>query len=153
MNASILQAFQSARYIVQAPDGEIQLRVGRRSTAMNRLMHDHHASCAAILTAWNPGGKPSGKQANVAAQAALEAQLCATGAAILAGRNMAAEDDPSTNDWTEPTAVVFGISLTQAEAVARAYGQLAFVYVRAGGMPELIWARPSHAGIDGHARS
>jgi hypothetical protein len=54
---------------------------------------------------------------------------------------MPAEDALDMSGWTEPTMTVFGIARAQAESMALAYGQLAFVYVRAGGAPELIWTR------------
>jgi len=138
----IVQAYENARYIVQAPGGEILLRIGQRNPAFDSLMRSHHTDSAAILTAWNPGGEPCDASRNTAAQTALEAELQAVGATVLAGRNMPAEDAFDMSGWTEPTVTVFGIARAQAKSMALAYGQLAFVYVRAGGAPELIWTRP-----------
>ena len=44
--------------------GETTIRVGRRSTAVDRLLSRHGARTAVFVTAWNPFGKNVGRITN-----------------------------------------------------------------------------------------
>lgn len=138
--------FKAARYIVDGPHGHITLSIGRANPHMKALMLAHGARTAAILTAFNPGGLPQPALRNHMAQTALEAQIRALGLTVFGGSNRAALDidaadalAPPGPDMTEATAVTLDLPRDKACELARQYGQLAWTYVDADGVPELVW--------------
>lgn len=109
--------------------GARRLRIGEPVPAL-----DAHEAWA-YLTAWNPGARQRPDAENERAMDALRERLRATGLAFHEG---AAESDDGS--WPpEPSLLVLGIAPDEAAALGRAFGQVAIVVGRRGGVAELLW--------------
>ena len=135
ISESLRQAFLQARYFVQTPAGELMLAIGRRHPATVRLLRANQADGMAIVTAWNPQGRPAPEADNLRAQAALQQQAGRLGLLLLHGYNLAGNADEAN----EPTVVILGATRDQGNCLAHQFDQLAWVYVSDTGTPELIW--------------
>jgi 8-oxo-dGTP diphosphatase len=119
--------------VVLADGRAVDVRVGARAPDVDAAL----PGCAAwaYLTACNPGGRRVDDDVNVAAQAALRAAIAARGLRTLpatGGRG----DDPG---WPpEDSVVVGGVDLVDAHALARDFGQAAFLYARRGAPVALV---------------
>jgi hypothetical protein len=125
IDPALWAAYLSAHYVVDAPDGEIVLRIDEASDMLTALMRARRASTAAVLTAHNPWSRPAEADENDAAQRALEAELAERRIPMLP----ASGRDPAGRWPAESSVVAFGLSRESAAALARRYGQNAFVWV------------------------
>jgi 8-oxo-dGTP pyrophosphatase MutT (NUDIX family) len=135
MVADALRAlWRKLPYGVALPDGRhIDVRVGERAPAVDAILGD--VDGWAYLTAYNPGGVRAANDDNRARDAALRAWVQARGLAVLEGSG-GRGDDPG---WPpEPSLVVGGLDLVDAHALAREYGQAAFLYARRGAPIALV---------------
>lgn len=131
-------AYLATDYVVDAPDGEIVLRVDAASDALAALMRALRMHTAAVLTAHNPWSLRVADDVNDAAQRALEAELSERGIPMLP----AAGRDPKGEWPAESSLVAFGLSRESAAALARRYGQNAFVWVpKQGAACQLVATR------------
>jgi hypothetical protein len=97
-------------------------------------MRAHDCSCAAWLTAFNPGSLLRAHSVNLAAQRQLESRLMNDGYRLFRGTAV----DP-TGSWPqEPAVLVAGMSSDAALAAARDFGQLAFLWCAADATPRLV---------------
>ncbi len=131
-------AYLRTTYRVRASGQELQLRVGKENVELGRLLREARASGAALLTAWNPGSERRDRQWNESAQQRLLGELARAGHPCLGARNEpdAAQDG---EDWTEESVLALGLALPAARALARRYGQLAFLWIDARATPQLIF--------------
>jgi 8-oxo-dGTP pyrophosphatase MutT (NUDIX family) len=130
--------WQSLPYGVVLPDGQtVDVHVGARSPAVDAALTGLRVGCAswAYLTAYNPHAVPASDDDNRRAAAELAEAVRATGLPTLpatGGRG----PDPA---WPpEPSVVVGGLDLVAAHALARRFGQAAFLYARAGAPIALV---------------
>lgn len=98
-------------------------------------MRDRKANTLAILTAYNPDAQKADEKANQKAQEALQARLQGRGHSFLLGENY----DPNGKGPAEPTCVVPGLDIEDANELAKQFRQLAFVVADARAVPELVW--------------
>ncbi|TKR56997.1 DUF3293 domain-containing protein [Allopusillimonas ginsengisoli] len=131
----IRHAFHAARYVIQAPGTDIVLHIGQTSAAAQELLTALNVNCAALITAYNPGGCVIDNATNKAAQNALQRDVKALGLTCMQGYNCAKDGSPPI----EPTVVMLGPTQTLADALAQRYGQLAYVWVCEKGIPALRW--------------
>lgn len=131
----ITEAFRTARYVIEAPDSDLVLQIDQPSAAARALLAALGADCAALITAHNPAAVTADRKANMAAQEALEREAQALGLICLHGYNSAGDDSPPR----EPTVVLIDPERAEADALARRYGQLAYVLIDKDGTPRLIW--------------
>lgn len=134
-DARIRRAFDAARYVIEARGTDIVLHIEQPSVAVRALLIALEVDCAALITAYNPGGCIIDHAINQAAQNALQRDVEALGLACMQGYNSAEDAGPPI----EPTVVLLGPSHAQANALAHRYGQLAYVLVGQEGIPVLRW--------------
>ena len=138
LTPQLIEAYEQALYVLDA--GPV-LRIGARSSELDRLLDEHGARAAAFVTAANPRGEERPSEANAAAMAALRASL---GRPWLAGDGR----DPAGRWSAEPSVLVLGISRPEAEALGRRLEQNAIVFVEKGGAPELVLLRKMRLVLD-----
>ncbi|WP_353150928.1 DUF3293 domain-containing protein [Pollutimonas bauzanensis] len=131
----LLTAFLETNYVVFSPAASFSLRIGKYSAGLAKLMSEHRANTAAILTAYNPGAAPVDIKANRDAQKLLLDSIQMQSVSYFFGENIPADADGPL----EPTIVVMGMQLEQARALAEQFKQLAFVFSDARAIPELVW--------------
>jgi Protein of unknown function (DUF3293) len=136
-----IAAYLSAEYVVFGDPGMV-LRIGEPSPALDALLDAEGAQTACYITAANPYGRRAAEEENVLATTALlEAQRRA-GYACYAGEGR----DPKRQWPAEPSVLVLGISLADAQVLGRSYEQNAIVFARKGGAPELVVLAPPDGG-------
>ncbi len=119
-DASLERAYRETAYQVRlVRGGRATIRIGQiLPEALQVLAAD---AGWAFLTAWNPGSRPCDRLANRRAQRALLQALAADGwswrPAIGAGRE----------GWHEPSLWIPGLPSSEAEKLARRFGQCAWV--------------------------
>jgi hypothetical protein len=134
MDDQLRQAYSSALYHFDAPDGPLLLQVDNPSAALRRLMLANGQSCAVAITAWNPGSTLRDDDANRRAQQDLEQELSAMALTCIPGRH----EDPAGQWPTEISVLVLGLPLSEAHRLAARFGQLAFLWSDHTGTPRLI---------------
>jgi len=127
-------AFRRTSYRVRTPGGELLLRVDHQAPALGELLHECGASGAALLTAFNPGGRRAPPLRNRQAQHRLRRELAALALPVLPGCN----EDPRGLWPVEPSLLVPGLQLQAARTIAARYGQLAFLWSGCDATPRLI---------------
>lgn len=133
LDAQILEAYRKAQYVVFG-EPPLVLRVGVPNQRLDTMLEAAGTASAAFITACNPGGRRQGDQENQAAQVRLERTLEEKPYGCYPGEGR----DPAGCWPAEPSLLVVGIPRPEAEALARAFGQNALVFVERGGAPELI---------------
>ena len=126
-------AYEKARYVVLG-EPELLIRVGVPNPDLDELLQAEGAASAAYLTAANPRGEPRTRWQNEIANAALVQSQSEAGFACFEGEGR----DPRGRWTPERSVLVVGISRADAEAVARAFEQNAFLFVERGRAPELV---------------
>lgn len=129
-------AYRRARYRVDDGAGTIELRIDVASSAAADLLERHGVSGAALVTGCNPGSQLASATDNDRAQRALEAAVAAERLPWLPGAGL----DPDGIWPEEPGLLVLGIGRCRAAALARRFGQAAFVWLGADGVPLLVWS-------------
>jgi hypothetical protein len=135
----LLASFRNAHYtLLGTMRGEpgFVLKVGEKSAALDKLLDESKASCAAWLTAVNPESKPTPAPANAARMRALEEELAAAGYACYAGE----ASDPQ-GGHREPSLLVVGIPRADAQSLGLRFGQNAILWIEKGAAPELVALR------------
>lgn len=129
---SLLNAYRRARYTAAG----IELRVGRRAPAMDRLLRAHRARQGVLITAWNPRSRRMPPRWNQRRQAALVQVLRneTTFPAEGAGRG-----------WAEAHLLAL-IAPAKAQVLARRFRQNALVML-ARGQPVRLLPTSSSAKI------
>lgn len=130
--ADLLRAFRETRY--HGPG--FVARAGVTCPALRRWMRSAGAESAAMLTAWNPGARARRAAENRRQQARLLKALRALQPLrVKPGRNV----DPRGAWPTEPSLWVLGLTRSQLDRLARAFGQRAYLYSGPSGRPRLRW--------------
>lgn len=134
--ADLIRAYRETRYrvhgavpfvlLVDSPSAELTTEHGRRKT-----------NCSAFVTACNPFSEKTDAATNARLHADLGAELRRRGLEHVEGIGQ----HPS-NEWpSEPSYLVFGLALPEAEALGRACRQNAIVWSGADAVPRLILLR------------
>ncbi|MCK6406266.1 MAG: DUF3293 domain-containing protein [Rhodocyclaceae bacterium] len=133
--ARLEAAYRATTYRIHAPQGDIDLRIGGASPALDALLREEGIYCWAIITAWNPGSKLLDAAANAAAQARLQEWLSGKGYRWLPGENLA-----DVGGWVaEPTTLVFGMVAADARSCGWHFGQVAVVTGAVQMAPQIVW--------------
>ena len=132
----LLAAYQATLYTVETEAGALGVRIGARSPAIDRLLAKHGARGGVFVTAWNPLSRPTGRNANEAANRALEMELEAAGLAFLP--HIGRGDDPS---WP-PEHGFFVFDPPDPAALGRRWRQNAVVVIERGGLARLVETVP-----------
>ena len=135
-------AYRATTYRVFLPGGGCDLRPGMASETLRCWLETAGVIRFAILTAHNPGSRPVAAEENALRQAELECTLLELGYEPYAGENVA--DGDSWPD--EESCFLPGMSVAEAQVLARRYGQIAIVCGGADGVPELVWTGPPPGG-------
>ena len=130
-----LAAYRRAFYRADTGGGErIMIRIGRATPALDALLGREGKRRWAFLTACNPGARPLGPAENGTRTRALESTLRSGGFLFFSGMGGA-----DAGDWTpEPSFLVIGIALGEADRLRRRFGQDACV-TGVRGSPARLW--------------
>ena len=95
-----------------------------------------------IITAYNPGSVAAPPQDNRVRQGELERAVTAAGFPFYRG-----EGKGEDGTWpAEPSLLILGVGEDAAAALARRFGQAAFVFGERGAMARLVWIDVEHFG-------
>ena len=129
----LIAAYEKALYVVFGRP-ELVIRIGEPNPDLDELLEAEGAASAAFITAANPHGEPASSWKNEIANAALVETQTKAGYRCFEGEGR----DPKGRWKPERSALVVGIPRADAEAVGRAFGQNAIVFVEKGRAPELV---------------
>jgi len=131
-------AYRRTLYRVAVPGrGPLDLRVGRRSRRLDRLLAALGCRDWAFVTAWNPGSRSLPAWRNALRSRRLARALERLGYCTLLGLGVADDDR-----WrSEVSLLVVGMPAARALRIARLFGQNAIVAGRRGGDARLLWCR------------
>lgn len=134
----LLDAYHRTTYSVlvrdAAGDRQIILHIGERSAELDSLMEQYSVDYCAYLTAFNPGSILRDAEENANRQTELLSLLDSESYTVFTGHSIADADD-----WpVEESALVLGIELGRAKALASRFGQIGFLYSERGQDVRLI---------------
>jgi hypothetical protein len=130
-------AYRRTVYRAFAPGGPIDLRIGYRCRALDRLLAASGCTHWAFLTAWNPRSRPLPVWRNATRSRHLAQALHALGCRFLPGLGI-----PQEPGWQpEVSLLVLGMPAARALRIARGFGQNAVVAGRRGRQTQLLWCR------------
>ncbi len=124
------RAYRAAEYWV----GNVRLRLGKASAGIVALHDEHGVVESAYVTAHNPASRMIEAASNVERQASLEHDVDNAGFRYRRGNAR----DPQGAWPDEAGCLIFGIGEEQAGALARRYGQLAFLHMGRDGVVQLM---------------
>lgn len=134
ISEELVAAYRATLYRVTIADVTLELRIGRPSGALDRLMRAQGVTEAAIVTAYNPRSIPLCEAENRAAHETLLHAAQARGYRF--GASEARDPDGA---WPpEPGLCLLGVGREAVAELARAFRQNAFVFLREGEAPELV---------------
>lgn len=129
------QAYETSHYLVDKPS--LSIRIGELHPELDGHLSKTEFTHWSYLTAWNPGSRRLSQEENAARQDALLQIVGALDLPYAEGRST-----HPTNDWPdEESVLIIGIELAQARALARDFGQLAFVTGSIGEAARLEWVK------------
>jgi len=135
--AALARAYRATAYCVHPNDTATWMLRADQPTPpeLNVWLIAEQFFCWSLLTACNPAARRLPDAENAAQQADLSARLIREGWRSFPGENRA-----DANDWPpEATFWIPGMSQSAATALARAYGQNAFLWGCLGQNAELVW--------------
>ena len=133
LSLDLQRAFEETHYTVHHQPA-FTLCIGRHSPELDALLQTSGHGCAAFITAFNPQARRLEPAENQQRQQHLLDELDARDLTTLP----ATAQHPN-NDWpAEPGVLVLGLQFQAARALARTYGQLAFVWADQHQPVELI---------------
>lgn len=132
--ADLLAAYQATTYRLLLEPRAIDLRIGQPAPALDAWLQAQGAPAAALLTAWNPRSLRLEPAENARRQAALLRRLQAAGLRHWPARHLA-----DAGDWpAEDSLLITGLDRAQAQALAQAFDQNAFLWLLPGQAPQLL---------------
>lgn len=140
--ASLEAAYRATSYEVDGPHARFTIRVGEISREADALAADHHAGTWAYITAYNPGSVPASAEQNGARQRELEQAVVQAGYRFFRG-----EGKGNDGAWpAEPSLLILAVAEEEAAALARRFGQAAFVFAERGTAARLVWTGSNGKG-------
>jgi hypothetical protein len=113
------------------------LKIKKKSLDLEALMKKHNLFTGAYVTAYNSQGKQTEPLINARQQKLLLGDIRRTGLPFLDGFG-----EDTTGNWkSEPSFLILGITLEDAEALGERYGQNAFVWIENDYVPQLVLLR------------
>jgi Protein of unknown function (DUF3293) len=134
MTPELRESFRKARYQLHLPAGTAELAVDQPCTPLGAWLGANGCTCAALLTAFNPGGRLRDASLNMAAQLELESRLAGGGFSLIQGIAL----DPTGNWPPEPSVLAARLSSGDAMIIARDFGQAAFLWCDVDAIPRLM---------------
>lgn len=134
LTAELRRAFRNTHYRFRTSGGELLLAIDSRSEPLRKLLREYGQTCAAAITAYNPGSHLRDADSNRRAQQQLERELQTLGLTCFPGRH----EDPGAQWPAEVSTLVLGLSCPAACGIAARYRQLAIVWCDATATPRLI---------------
>ena len=131
--ADLLAAYTATDFVVFDGGERWSLHVGVASARVDALLDRHGATCATVVTAFNPRSRVLAPEANEARHRALVRMLEERAVTFLLGEGR----DPSGRWTAETECIVFGISLAEGLEIARRFDQNAVVFIERGKAPRL----------------
>jgi len=128
------EAYQSSVYQFDADGRTYTLRVGEQNAAIATLFKNHDVSGATFITAHNPASLQLGSVHNELADRALRQDLRGLAKVVFPGEG----GDPGGLWPPEQSLLAAGIDRSEAEMLARRYGQYAVLWVDAEGHVSLV---------------
>jgi hypothetical protein len=139
MDAELIEAYRQTLYCVGLSDGPQEcLRVGEKSTWLDRQLMLARQGSAIFITAENPRSKRLDKEENCQRTAALRDSLSIAGYQFLMGYGIG-----QTSDWPpEESFLVLGATREAGLDLASKFEQNAFLFAAAGEAVELVFVDP-----------
>ena len=132
---SLETAYRRTTYRVSTANGSLDIRIGVRNTALDRILDEHRVGEWIFVTASNPGSRARPDDENARHNAGLEQILGDTGWQYLHASGV--PDEPG---WQpECSFFVFGMTKPDAIVIAKRWGQRAIVWGARDSVPELVW--------------
>jgi hypothetical protein len=123
----VWDAYLRSTFIAQTPNGKIEIRPGSRTAALDDILRERRVAEWAYLTAYNPGSKVTSDEINKRAHEELRSIVNDRGLTAFEGHGVGSE-----GPWPpEVSLLVIGLSMDDAQALGRRFGQLAIVVGRA----------------------
>lgn len=136
IDPGLVEAYKATDYRVDAHPPFV-LKIGLASPQLAQLYHQHGATCAAFLTACNPYSEVVGDVENAAFLHKLGRELTSLGLTFIPGMGQ-----DNQGQWPgEPSFLIFGLQLDEAQAMGAQYRQNALVWCGTDAMPQLILLR------------
>ena len=133
LSEAILQAYRETRYYVEDTSTVI-LQIDKPSDGIEIINKRYGVSSSAFITAHNPFSQMLSTMDNQKRQHALLEELARQKFRIINGIGQ----HPS-NEWPgEPSVLVLGITLQEAESLGRQFGQNAIVFISDSNTPRLV---------------
>ncbi len=138
LSRTLVNSYRVALYRVMTGNSKsFVLKIKKKSADLEALMKKHNLFTAAFVTAYNSQGKQTEPLINSRQQKLLLGDIRRTGLPFLDGFG-----EDSTGNWkSEPSFLILGISLPDAEALGERYGQNAFVWIEDDYVPQLVLLR------------
>ncbi|HWA36534.1 MAG TPA: DUF3293 domain-containing protein [Burkholderiales bacterium] len=133
LDAEVLDAYRKADYVVFG-EPPLVLRIGEPNRRLDGMLEAASRETAAFVTACNARGERRSDADNQAAQVRLERALEEKPYGCYPGEGR----DPEGRWPAEPSLLVVGIPQAEAEALGRAFGQNAIVFLERGKVPRLL---------------
>jgi len=131
------RAYHATTYRLIAGNTCLDLRIGARAPALDRLLHSYGMRHWAFVTACNPASRALPAWRNRARQARLWRSL----AGVRLRLRLRGIGVPDASGWRpEPSVFVAPVSPGRARRIARRFGQNAAVAGRRGATPVLVWS-------------
>ena len=125
ISPSLVQSYRKAIYLIHAQGEDIVMKVAKTSPQLSALMQSRKVARAAFITAFNPFSSVLSAHENELRHGALLSDLTSLGLELLSGEGRDCE-----NLWPSETSVLaLGISLENAELLAKRYEQNAFIWI------------------------
>jgi hypothetical protein len=137
-HTALWDAYRRTTYLAHAPNGDIRIKPGRRSPALDGLLNERRLREWAYLTAYNPASRKLAEEENLRRQRELIDAVRDRGLAFLEGEGIGAD----TRWPAEPSILILGIESDAARALGRQFGQLAIVVGEAGQPARLVACDP-----------
>ena len=125
IHPTLVRAYRETIYKIDAQNHPILMSVGHVSSETAQVMREAGVITAAFITACNPHSTPGDPSVWMDEQNNLAADIKSMDFATIDGQG-----HDGTGVWPpEPSLLILGISLSQAELLARRYGQNGFIWL------------------------
>lgn len=128
-------SYLQTTYRVNGADEIVDIRIGVRNDALDRLLETYKATEWVFVTASNPGSRLLPERENAKRNAVLVKTFEEAGLRFLGGVGV-----PDKTGWKpEQSYLVLGVSKSDAMAMASRWDQCAIVWGCLRNPPELLW--------------
>jgi len=113
------------------------LKVGEMNLDLKEVYEDQKVNSAAFITACNPFSNMLSNEENSQRMELLKADIAVMSLKMLCGIG-----ESASGNWLEPSLLVLGIALEQAQCLGRKYQQNAIIWCGSDAVPRLEWLFP-----------